>query len=127
MSMKGQLSSKTAMFAAFALAFVQAAPAVFAADADGAHLIDQNGCIACHATKDMEQRIGPPFPAVALRYAGSDDATVARLADKVMHGGAGAWGVVPMVAHPKVSVDEAKAMVRWVLVQNAAKPGSETK
>jgi cytochrome c len=69
-------------------------------------------CLGCHeiATK----KVGPAFKDVAARYAGQKDAP-ARLAEKVMKGGAGVWGVVPMPANPKVSPAEARQLVAWIL------------
>jgi cytochrome c len=54
-------------------------------------------CDECHAMK--EARIGPPFVAVAARYATDRDAAVNRLALKIINGGAGNWGTIPMVAN----------------------------
>ena len=61
-----------------------------------------------------ERKIGPAFKDVAARYAGQKDAA-ARLADKVVSGGAGAWGVLPMPANPKVTPEEARQLVAWIL------------
>ena len=36
---------------------------------------------------------------------------------KVMKGGSGTWGPVPMPANPQVSADEAKKLVTWILAQ----------
>lgn len=69
-------------------------------------------CLGCH-TIDKKQ-IGPAFKDVAARYAGQPG-VAAKLAEKIMSGGAGAWGVVPMPANPKVSPDEAKQLANWVL------------
>ena len=99
-----------------ALAFSASATAA----AEGEALVKKHQCIACHAIKDMELRIGPPFPVVALRYQKADEATLQRLADKIIHGGAGAWGTVPMVTHPQLTQSEAEQMVRWVLQQAPA-------
>jgi cytochrome c len=84
---------------------------------DGEALVKQNQCNACHALSDMDMRIGPPFPAVALHYPNADKETIRKLATKIIEGGAGAWGVVPMVAHPQISPTVAEQMVRWVLKQ----------
>ncbi len=69
-------------------------------------------CMGCH-TVDKKQ-VGPAFKDIAARYAGQPGAA-ARLADKIVNGGSGAWGAVPMPANPKVSPDEAKALANWVL------------
>lgn len=74
-------------------------------------LAAQHNCIACHGTE--KRLMGPAFRDIAARYK-SEPATVQRLADKVMKGGTGAWGTVPMPANA-VSADDAGALVAWVL------------
>src|SRR5690625_6104187 len=44
-----------------------------------------------------------------------DPDTVTRLARKSIDGGSGQWGLVPMTAHPDLSVDQAEQMVRYIL------------
>src|ERR1700722_15720720 len=70
-------------------------------------------CDECHALKDA--RIGPPFVAVAARYPDGGDATVNRLALKIINGGAGNWGTIPMVANERISMEDARAIARWIL------------
>jgi cytochrome c len=52
---------------------------------------------------------------VAARYAAEQDATVNRLALKIVNGGAGNWGTIPMVANERISMDDARAISRWIL------------
>jgi cytochrome c len=70
-------------------------------------------CDECHAMKDA--RIGPPFVAVAARYPDGDDATVNRLALKIINGGAGNWGTIPMVPNERISMEDARVIARWIL------------
>jgi cytochrome c len=70
-------------------------------------------CMGCHDIK--VKKIGPSFHDVAVRYSGQKDAA-ARLADKVIRGGAGVWGVLPMPANPRVSPEEARQLVTWILM-----------
>lgn len=80
-------------------------------------LAEKKGCLACHG---IDKRIAPtvPFPSykeIATRYAGQKDA-VDKLAKKVLEGGSGSWGAVPMVANKAtVTEAEAKQIVRWLL------------
>jgi cytochrome c len=95
-----------------------AAPAAgFAADAGLAQglspLAAHHHCDECHAIR--EARIGPPFLAVAARYANDGDAAVNRLALKIVNGGAGNWGTIPMVANERISMTDARAITRWIL------------
>ncbi|MDH4060935.1 MAG: c-type cytochrome [Aquincola sp.] len=75
-------------------------------------LAQKKNCMACHATD--KKLIGPAYKDVAAKYAGQKDA-VDKLAQKVMKGGSGTWGAVPMPANPQVSEAEAKQLVAWVL------------
>jgi cytochrome c len=75
-------------------------------------LARQRSCLNCHG---MERKIvGPGFRQVADRYAGQKEAP-AYLAEKIVKGGAGAWGPVAMAANPHVSKDEAAQLATWVL------------
>lgn len=69
-------------------------------------------CLGCHAVD--KSLVGPSFKAVAQRYAGQPDAA-AKLAEKIILGGKGAWGAVPMPANPKVTPEEARKLADWVL------------
>ena len=75
-------------------------------------LAQKKNCMACHAV--AQKVIGPSYKEVAAKYAGQADA-VAKLVPKVMKGGAGVWGAVPMPANPQVSEAEAKQLVAWIL------------
>jgi len=75
-------------------------------------LAQKKNCMACHAID--KKLIGPPYKDVAAKYAGQKDA-VDKLAAKVMKGGSGAWGVLPMPANPQVNDAEAKQLVQWIL------------
>lgn len=77
-------------------------------------LAQQKNCMACHATD--KKLVGPAYKDVAAKYAGQKDA-VEKLTQKVLKGGSGAWGAVPMPANPQVSEAEAKTLVQWVLTQ----------
>lgn len=75
-------------------------------------LAQKKNCLACHAVD--AKRVGPAYKDVAAKYADNKDA-VAVLSAKVIKGGSGAWGVVPMPANPQVSEAEAKTLVQWIL------------
>ena len=82
-------------------------------DEQAKKLFNARSCNACHAVD--ETRIGPAFRTVALRYRDASAETVDWLATKIIQGGAGVWGNVPMVSNPAVPPDEAKAISRWIL------------
>ena len=79
---------------------------------------NDRGCNACHGVE--ETRIGQPYRLVAARYAGASADIREALSWKIRRGGAGAWGVVPMISNPGVSQQEADAVVRWILGLEAA-------
>jgi cytochrome c len=82
--------------------------------ADAAQLAQQKNCLACHAVD--KKLVGPAYKDVAAKYAGQKDA-VAKLTQKVLKGGSGVWGPVPMPPNTQVSEAEAKELVQWVLSQ----------
>jgi cytochrome c len=92
-----------------ALAALAAAPAWAQQD-----LAQKKNCMACHAID--KKLVGPAYKDVAAKYAGQKEA-VDMLTQKVLKGGAGVWGPVPMPANPQVSEAEAKQLVQWVLGQ----------
>jgi cytochrome c len=97
---------KRALFALLA-ATTLAAPAL----ADQA-LATAKNCMACHAVD--KKLVGPAYKDVASKYAGQKDA-VDKLSVKIMKGGAGVWGPVPMPANTQVNEAEAKKLAAWVL------------
>ena len=66
------------------------------------------------ATSIDQKVIGPAYKDVAAKYAGQADA-VPKLTQKVLKGGSGVWGAVPMPANPQVNEAEAKQLVEWIL------------
>ncbi|MEW6099007.1 MAG: c-type cytochrome [Pseudomonadota bacterium] len=99
----------------YVVALAAACAAAFAAPAfANQQLAQQKNCMACHAVD--KKLVGPSYKDVAAKYAGQKDA-VDKLAQKVLKGGSGAWGQVPMPANPQVSEAEAKQLVQWILSQ----------
>lgn len=74
-------------------------------------LAQAKGCLNCHqvATK----LVGPGYQDVAAKYKG-DAGAEARLIKKVLEGGTGVWGQIPMPPN-KISEAEAKTLVDWIL------------
>jgi cytochrome c len=97
---------KRALFV-LAAAAVMATPAMAQLD-----LAKSKNCLACHAVD--KKVVGPAYKDVAAKYAGQKDA-VDKLAAKIIKGGSGVWGPVPMPANPQVSDAEAKKLAAWVL------------
>ena len=77
-------------------------------------LATAKNCMACHAV--ATKLVGPSFKDVAAKYAGQKDATD-KLAGKIIKGGSGVWGPVPMPANAQVNPDESKKLAAWILTQ----------
>lgn len=77
-----------------------------------ADLAKSKNCMACHAVANKV--VGPGFKDVAKKYAG-DKTAEDKLVTKVIKGGSGAWGVVPMPANAQVSEADARTLVKWIL------------
>ena len=77
-------------------------------------LATAKNCMACHAIG--KKLVGPAYKEVAAKYAGQKDAAD-KLAAKILKGGSGVWGPVPMPANTQVSEAEAKKLAAWVLTQ----------
>ncbi len=75
-------------------------------------LAGAKNCMACHSVGT--QVVGPAFKEVAKKYAG-DKAAADMLAAKIIAGGSGAWGAIPMPANPQVSPAEAQKLTAWIL------------
>ena len=75
-------------------------------------LATSKNCMACHAVD--KKLVGPAYKDVAAKYAGQKDA-VDKLAAKIIKGGSGVWGPVPMPANTQVNDAEAKKLAAWVL------------
>jgi len=99
---------KSTLIALATVAATLAAPAAFA----NAELAQKKNCMACHATD--KKLVGPAYKDVAAKYAKDKDAAK-KLADKIVKGGSGVWGPVPMPANTQVSPAEAETLAKWVL------------
>ena len=97
---------KSALFVLIATASI-AAPVL----ADEA-LAKSKNCMACHAID--KKLVGPAYKDVAKKYAGQKDAGD-KLAAKIMKGGSGVWGAIPMPANAQVNDADAKKLAAWVL------------
>ena len=74
-------------------------------------LAQKKNCMTCHALD--KKIVGPAYKDVAAKYAKDKDA-VKKLSDKIVKGGSGVWGPVPMPANA-VTPAEAESLAKWVL------------
>jgi cytochrome c len=87
---------------------------VSGAAAASPELTRAKNCGACHHLE--RKMLGPSFQAIAARYA-DDPAAATMLIERVIKGGGGKWGQLPMPAQANVSPDESEAIVKWILAQ----------
>lgn len=80
---------------------------------EGLQLVAKSDCLTCH--KIGEAFTGPAYEAIAAKYADNPE-NVSRLADKVINGGVGVWGQIPMNAHPTISKTDAEKMIKYILL-----------
>ena len=90
----------------------KADPATAAAASKGEALMATADCNTCH--RPDTKLVGPSFKEIATKYT-SDDVDL--LATKIIKGGSGKWGEVPMTPHPAISESEAKQMVQYILTK----------
>ncbi|MCE3262023.1 MAG: c-type cytochrome [Pseudoduganella sp.] len=76
-------------------------------------LAKSKSCFACHAT--AKKLVGPSFKDIAVKYK-NDKTAEDKLVLKILQGGSGVWGAVPMPPN-QVTDAEAHQLVRWVLAQ----------
>ncbi len=77
-----------------------------------ADLAKAKNCMACHSVTNKV--LGPAFKDVGAKYAGQKGAED-KLVQKVLKGGSGVWGTVPMPANAQLNEAEARTLVKWVL------------
>jgi cytochrome c len=75
-------------------------------------LATSKNCMACHAVD--KKLVGPAYKDVAKKYAG-DAKAADMLAAKIIKGGSGVWGPVPMPANAQVNEADSKKLAAWVL------------
>lgn len=85
----------------------------------GQALADASDCKTCH--HPTNKIIGPSHTDVAKKYEFTQ-ANVTLLAGKIMKGGSGVWGEIPMSAHPDLSQADAEKMAMYVLSLDGEKP-----
>ncbi|MER1966956.1 c-type cytochrome [Castellaniella sp. GW247-6E4] len=78
----------------------------------GQALASARQCLGCHQVD--ARRVGPPFTAIAARFAGQPGARD-YLAEVIRKGSTGQWGAIPMPAQPRVSETDARVLAAWIL------------
>lgn len=85
---------------------------------EGLQLIESNDCLTCHHIQNT--LVGPSYAAIATKYKASEE-SITLLSDKIIRGGTGVWGDMPMNAHPSLSQEDARKIVAYILSVDTAK------
>jgi cytochrome c len=82
------------------------------ADAEKAKgLLKSKNCLACHAVD--KKLVGPSYKDVAAKYKG-DKTAPDMIAKKIIKGGSGNWGPIPMPPH-SISDADALMLAKYIL------------
>lgn len=79
---------------------------------DGAMLISNSDCIACH--QEDKKLIGPSYIEIAQKYTIADKD---KLVASIINGSSGSWGDMQMTPHPSLSKNDALIMVEYILTK----------
>ncbi len=79
---------------------------------EGKLLISKSDCLACH--KDDAKMLGPSYLEIAKKYPATE-VNYKLLSKKIMEGGSGNWGKIPMSPHANLAPADAKKMVQYIL------------
>ena len=77
---------------------------------EGKALVEGADCLSCH--KVDSKLVGPSYQDVAAKYT---DADIDHLSQKIIDGGKGVWGDIPMTPHAGLSKENAQKMVKYIL------------
>lgn len=81
-------------------------------DTKAVALAKQSACLGCHAVD--KKIVGPSYQAVAKKYA-NDPSANGFLKNKILKGGSGSWGVIPMPANARLSDADVSLLTSWIL------------
>lgn len=80
----------------------------------GFALVKESDCLTCHQVD--AKAIGPSYREIAQKYEGIGSDQVTAVAQKIITGGSGVWGQIPMTPHPSLSAEDATAMLQYILL-----------
>jgi cytochrome c len=106
-------SSETASADTESAASGNAATGSAGAEMPGKQLIAKSDCLGCH--NETQKIVGPSYVSVAEKYNEND---LDYLAGKIIDGGSGVWGEVPMTPHQNLSKEDATEMAKYILSLN---------
>jgi cytochrome c len=90
---------------------------VSVANEKGLELIGASDCTTCHRLTKTSPGVatGPDYADVAAKYSPAADTTIDRLVKKVISGGSGVWGAIPMTPHVALKESDVREMVKYIL------------
>ncbi len=78
----------------------------------GSIVLKDSVCISCHQTQ--VKSIGPSYKEVAIKYRDDKD-SVKKLTEKIIKGGGGVWGQIPMPPNPQYNEEQVSQMVESIM------------
>jgi len=82
---------------------------------DGEAIIKKQDCATCH--KVEKKVVGPSYLDIAKKYP-MNDKNIKYISEKIIKGGSGVWGPIPMSAHTALKKDDAKKIAIYILSLN---------
>ena len=82
---------------------------------EGELIMKKLDCATCH--KIDKKVIGPSYLDIAKKYP-ANDKSINYLSDKIIKGGSGVWGAIPMAPHSALKKDDAKKIAKYILSLN---------
>ncbi|WP_348824789.1 c-type cytochrome [Flavobacterium aestuarii] len=82
---------------------------------EGEKIMAKLDCATCH--KIDKKVIGPSYLDIAKKYP-ANDKNISYLSDKIIKGGSGVWGAIPMAPHTALKKDDAKKIAKYILSLN---------
>ncbi len=79
---------------------------------EGKQLFLQSDCAACHSPQN--QLIGPSYVDIVKKYPLTNK-HLNVLSQKIIKGGSGVWGQIPMAPHAALNESDAKKIVKYIL------------
>ena len=79
----------------------------------GLELVAKSDCVTCHRVDEV--LTGPSYKDISAKYASQAPGIIPSLAEKIIKGGSGVWGQLPMLAHPDLPQADAETMVKYIL------------
>jgi cytochrome c len=77
---------------------------------EGETLIENSDCMSCH--KVDTKLVGPSYQEINQKYSDKD---IDQLTTKIIEGGKGVWGEVPMPPHASMSKEDAQKIAKYIL------------